>query len=416
VRRPAVGQTADPNPSRNAGNLYIAFDLSATKWQLAISDGVAKPSDIVVDRATVQSAKEALVAQIRAAKQRFGLDPGCPVHAVYEAGRDGYWIARWLGQLGVNCLIVDPASIAVDRKAKHAKTDALDARKLLILLCDHLNGRAGLRVLQPPGATDEDARELHRLAQRLQKNRGQLALRVQSLLFAQGIDRAYHIGLAQEIGDLRTGDGRALGPTLHMEIAVLCRQIAALDTELDALDAKRAQALAAPTTATERVASQLENLVGIGPIGAWMLAHELFGWRQFKNGKHLASFLGLTPTPFASGAMTREQGISKAGPGPLRALMIQLAWSWLRYQPQSPLAQWFNERWAKGGKRSRRLGIVALARKLVILLWRHATTGEVPDGVEFKPGDRKLKVCYRQPRPEASPRRRSPVRQPRQTA
>lgn len=396
--------------------LYIAFDLSATKWQLALSDGVAKPSDIVVDRTTVQGAKEALIGHIGLAKQRLSLDPDCPTHAVYEAGRDGYWIARWLGQLGVNCLIIDPASIAVDRKAKHIKTDAIDARKLLILLCDHLNGRAGLRVLQPPGPSDEDARELHRLAQRLQKIRAQLAMRVQSLLFAQGVDRVYSNGLAEEVGQLRTGDGRPLGQSLQAEIGVLCRQIAGMDTELDALDRKRAEALAKPATETERVAGQLENLVGIGPIGAWMLAHELFGWREFKNGKHLASFLGLTPTPFASGAMNREQGISKAGSGPLRALMIQLAWSWLRYQPQSPLAQWFNERWAKGGKRSRRLGIVALARRLVILLWRFATTGEVPAGVELKPVERKLKVRYRQPQPASAQRRRSPDPKARQAA
>ena len=376
-------------------DLYIALDLSRATWQLAVSDGVAKPRDIVVHRDNPDAAKTQFVNEMSAAKLRFGLQNDCAVHAVFEAGRDGFWIERWLLSIGVLCVVIDPASIEVDRKAKQRKTDLIDARKLLQLLIDHLGGRVGLRVVNPPSPEDEDARRPQRLLDSLKETRTRMTTRVQSLLFAQGIDRKHDCWLKDDLATLRTGDGREIGAGLRQELEVLNRLVASLDDEIFQLEQQRAAALAKPTTETQCIAQKLESLVAIGPIGAWTLAHELFGWRHFASGKHLGSFLGLTPTPWATGDTKREQGISKAGPPHLRALFIQLAWAWLRYQPQSPLSLWFNERWAKGGKRSRRVGIVALARKLAVLLWRYVTQGVVPDGVALKADDRRTKPVGR---------------------
>lgn len=384
-----MAQTTTPTEAtRSRGTLYIAFDLSRSKWQLAISDGTAKPRDIVVDRTCVSQAKAQFIKEVAAAKIRFGLPGDAPVSAVYEAGRDGFWIGRWLEQIGVSCTVIDPASITIDRKAKQRKTDQIDARKLLSLLCDHANGRAALHPVQVPSADDEDARTLQRLLDKLLAAKERLTNRILAVLFAQGIDRKYDIWLKDDIATLVTGDERQLGPIVQRELLILCRQVEALHQDIDDLEQQRAKALAAPVTETQKVARNLEALSAIGPIGAWTLAHEMFGWRTFANGKHLSSYLGLTPTPWASGDMNRDQGISKAGPGRIRALMIQLAWSWLRYQPNSPISLWFGERWAKGGKRNRRVGIVAVARKLCVLLWRYVTQGVVPDGVTLKAEDR----------------------------
>lgn len=384
-----MAQTTTPSEAtRSRRTLYIAFDLSRSKWQLALSDGIAKPRDVVVDRTCVSQAKAQFIKEVAAAKVRFGLPDDAPVSAVFEAGRDGFWISRWLDTAGVTCTVIDPASITVDRKAKQRKTDQIDARKLLSLLVDHASGRAPLHPVQVPSADDEDARTLQRLLDKLLAAKERLTNRILAVLFGQGIDRKYDIWLKDDIATLVTGDERHLGPIVQRELLILCKQVEMLQQDIDDLEQERAKALAAPVTETQKVARNLEALSAIGPIGAWTLAHELFGWRNFANGKHLASYLGLTPTPWASGDMSRDQGISKAGPSRIRALMIQLAWSWLRYQPESPISLWFGERWAKGGKRSRRQGIVAVARKLCVLLWRYATQGVVPDGVMLKAEDR----------------------------
>ena len=314
--------TTTTDSTRSNATLYIAFDLSRTKWQLAMSDGAAKPRDVVVDRESVDAAKAQFIKEIAPAKLKFGLPASAPATAVFEAGRDGFWIQRWLRVIGVDCIVIDPASITLDRKAKQRKTDQIDARKLLVLLCDHASGRAGLRIVQAPSPEDEDSRHLQRLLDKLQSARERLTNRAISVMFAQRIDRKYDRWFKDDIAELVTGDGRNLGPFLQQELGIICRQVANLDEEIDQLEQQRAAALAKPETETQKIASNLEGLVAIGPIGAWTLANELFGWRTFANGKHLASFLGLTPTPWASGDMNRDQGISKAGPGHIRALMM----------------------------------------------------------------------------------------------
>ena len=211
-----------------------------------------------------------------------------------------------------------------------------------------------------------------------------------------GIDVAYREDLPKEIPLMRTGDDRPLGVVTRMELETLCGQIAGLDRDIHRLEDERVAQMKKPETLPQQQAQQLERLVGIGPIGAWTLAHEVFGWRTFANGKKLGSYVGLAPTPHCSGQMQREQGINKAGPGRIRALMVQLGWLWLHHQPQSGLAKWYKERFGPTAKRSRRVGIIAVARKLLIALWKFVTTGEIPDGAELKAASHKI-TSPRQP-------------------
>ena len=365
--------------------LFLALDVSSTSWACGFTDGGPKVRLRSVDRKDVAQARIALRAEIALALEVFGLTPETPVVACYEAGRDGFWIARWLELVGVACVVVDPSSIEVSRRAKHAKTDAIDATKLALLLVRHQRGEAVMRTVAVPSAADEDARELDRTIYRLQGKRQQMTSTIESLLFKHGIDRQLDSLLLVELDLLRTGDGAPLGSNLRQQIRLLAADVALLEAQLDELQQQRARAIAEPHTKAEKIAHDLDAMTGVGPVGAWVLAQELFGTRTFASPKKVGAFLGLTPTPWASGKMAQDQGISKAGPGRVRALMIQLAWAWLRYQPESALAKWYQERFGATAKRSRRVGIVALARKLAVALWRYAVKGVVPDGATMKP-------------------------------
>lgn len=253
------------------------------------------------------------------------------------------------------------------------------------MLIRHELGQTSLHLVAIPTPEEEDRRELGRGLERLNGSRSRLALSLQSMLFKHGITATYTTGFEEQLADLKTGDGRPLGPTLREQCEVLCRQIHSLDLDICKLEDQRQRQVEKPESPTEQIAHNLQQLYGIGPIGALTLADELFGWRKFANAKKLGSFLGLCPTPFATGTIDREQGISKAGPGRLRALLIQLAWGWLRYQPESALTQWFVARNSAGAKRKKRVDIIAVSRKLAVALWRYVTTGAVPAGAAFKP-------------------------------
>ncbi len=390
-RQPAVGQTATiTDSSANARSLYIAFDMGKEAWQFASGDGGKSRREGKIDRTNVEHGKRDLLAEVDKAKQHFGLPAGAKVHAMYEAGRDGFWFARWLNGTGVRCLVVDPCCILVDRRAKQRKNDAIDARALLDLLVRHMTGDREVNVVPVPPPESEDARELGRLLHRLGHVRRSLAFRVQSVLWTRGIDVSYRTGLQAELGAMRSGDGRPLDRMVRMEVEMLCGQIEVIDRDLAKLERERVAQVEKPATLAQQQAHQLEQLVGIGPIGAWTLAHELFGWREFRNAKALGAYLGPAPTPFCSGQMNRDQGISKVGPSKLRSLMVQLGWAWLRYQPaESDIAKWYAERFGATAKRSRRIGIIAVARKLVIALWRYAKDGIVPAGAELKAAQHK---------------------------
>ena len=380
----------DSTPSARA--LYIAFDMGKEAWQFASGDGGKARREGKIDRTDVEQGKRDLLIEVDKAKQHFGLPADAKVHAMYEAGRDGFWFARWLNAAGVKCLVVDPCCILVDRRAKHRKNDAIDARALLDLLVRHVTGDREVNIVPVPPPEAEDARELGRLLHRMGRVRRSLACRVQSVLWTRGIDVHYRTGLQNDLGDMRSGDGHPLDRMVRLEVEMLCGQIEVIDRDLAKLERERVTQVEKPATPAQQQAHQLEQLVGIGPIGAWTLAHELFGWREFRNAKALGAYLGLAPTPFCSGQMNRDQGISKVGPSKLRSLMVQLAWAWLRYQPESDIAKWYGERFGATAKRSRRIGIVAVARKLVIALWRYAMHGVVPAGAELKAAEHKIQV------------------------
>lgn len=302
------------------------------------------------------------------------------MHSCYEAGRDGWWLHRWLTELGMDNLVVDAASIEVNRRARRAKTDRLDGDKLLTMLMRHHRGEHVWSVVREPTPIQEDERREHREFERLTHERTAHTNRIGALLVLHNLRPNVRIGgrdwatwWMQHCGQL----GQKLRAEIERELARLklvkeqVRQIE-MARQADLQEGRQ------PTVA------QLMRLVGVGARGACVLAHEIFGWRQFANRRELAGCLGVAPTPYASGDSQIEQGISKAGNRRARTLLTELAWCWLRLQPDSALTKWFNERFARGGARMRRIGIAGLARRLAIALWRFLRDGELPSGARLK--------------------------------
>jgi transposase len=317
---------------------------------------------------------------IAKAKVRCHLAADAPVRSCYEAGRDGFWLHRWLTDQGIVNLVVDPASIEVNRRARRAKTDRLDSDKLLSMLMRYYGGeRRVWAIARIPTPEQEDERRVHRELERLRQERTAHSNRIRSLLVLHNLrverigGRAWAHWWAQQAGQLLPG----LQAEIEREferLSLVARQIRTLEVQQE----RQVRSGAQPAIAV------LSRLAGIGTGSAWTLVKELFGWRQFHNRREVAGCLGLAPTPYSSGTSEVEQGISKAGNKRARWLMVELAWSWLRFQPASQLSQWFNERF-EGGKRMRRIGIVALARRLSIALWRYLEQGEIPLGATLKP-------------------------------
>jgi transposase len=363
-------------PADEIGRCEWSSGKASRSWKLSLGDGVRGPS-----RYTVAAGDTAAVlVSIAKAKARCGLPRKAPERSCYEAGRDGFWLHRWLIEQGIDNLVVDSASIEVNRRARRAKTDRLDGDKLLSMLMRyHAGERRVWSVARIPTPQQEDERRVHRELGRLSKERTAHVNRIRSLLVLHGL-RVGHIG-GRLWAHWWHDHAAQLLPALRAEIDHELERLALVTTQIHALEAQqRAQVKAGAQPAI----AQLARLYGIGIGSAWVLDKELFGWRHFTNRRQLAGCLGLAPTPYASGDSELEQGIAKAGNKRVRWLMVELAWSWLRFQPTSQLSQWFNARFAQGGKRLRRIGIVALARRLAIALWRYLEYGEIPLGAELK--------------------------------
>lgn len=366
--------------SAEGGVLYMALELSQARWKLAFGDGQRRR-----ERTIEAGDLMALEWEVARAKERFRLAGSAPVVSCYEAGRDGFWIHRALQGLGITNLVVDSASIEVNRRRRRAKTDRVDVRALLGQLMRYLGGeRRALSVVRVPTPEQEDARRLLRERERLIRERGAHSARMKSLLVAHGIRVSGHREWTAVVEQLRSPAGYRLGPRLCAELRREYARYCLVDEQLAALEAEMAQALAAPRGSVAEQVGRLMQLRGLGPIGSWTLVLELFGWRRFDNRRQLAGLVGLTPTPYTSGESEREQGISKAGNRRVRALLVELAWQWLRHQPGSALARWYQRRFAHGGKRLRRIGIVAFARKLLIALWHYLEHGLLPEGAQLK--------------------------------
>ena len=361
--------------SASAAVLYMAQELSGTKWKLALSAGGIKVRHHVIEAGD----RAQLLELIEKAKERFGLVGAVRVVSCYEAGRDGFWLHRWLSEAGIENVVVDSASIDVKRRQRRAKTDRLDALKLLSMLIRHCHGEPDVwQVLRVPSREEEDARRLHREFDSLKREHTRHTNRIGSLLALHGL-RGKNIG-GRGWDERLTGYCQGLGVN---EVAELQRESARLTLvkqQMREIEAARGELL---KSAQGLKILHLARLCGIGVKSAWTLFYEFF-WRRFNNRREVGSCAGLTGTPYQSGETSREQGISKAGNKRIRWLMVELAWSWLRYQPDSELSRWYGRRFAGGGARTRRIGIVALARRLLIAIWRYLEHGVVPEGARLK--------------------------------
>jgi transposase len=363
--------------------LSLAFELGNREWKLGFTTGFGQPPR---ERTIAARDMPALATEIAEAKRRFALPVSARVLSCYEAGRDGFWLHRALTQQAVENLVVDSASIEVNRRARRAKSDRLDVRKLLTMLLRYDAGeRRVWSVVHVPTPVEDDRRQLHRELTRTKRDRARVTNRIKGLLASQGVPLATLQDLPTQLPTVRLWDGTPLLPGLVARLDREWAKVTMLTAQMRTLQAAR-RALLRTATADPAVAQvrQLLALRAIGPESAWLYVMEFFSWRQFHNRREIGALAGLTPTPYQSGDLQREQGISKAGNRHIRAMAIEIAWAWLHYQPTSALAHWYNTRFGHGSSRVRRIGIVALARKLLIALWQYLETGVPPEGAVLK--------------------------------
>jgi transposase len=369
-------------------DIFVSVEMSRSKWVIGIHtplvDKIALHTVACGDADAVLTLVERLCVRIAVAGSKA---PG--VIVCYEAGYEGFWLHRRLGALGIRVVVIDPASLLVDRRAKRAKTDRIDARSMVRALMAHARGEPQvLSEVRVPTIEQDDARRGLRERQRLVKERTAHTNRIKGLLKTQGImdfdPRAANA--ATRLDAIVTGDGRPLGVCLKREImreldrlTVTMKQIAQVEAERDAVVTEGRQHDGAMPERGAVMIATLTRLKGIGPNDASVLVREAF-WRDFRNRRELGGWSGLAPSPWASGSVSRDQGITKAGPPMLRAQVLQMTWRWLLWQPDSALARWFRTRTKGTSGRMRRVMAVALARKLLVALWRYATTGMVPQG------------------------------------
>jgi transposase len=360
--------------------VHCALELSKSSWLLAIQfPDRPQPSLYRIKGGDV----DGLISQLLIARDRCAKSIG-EVPAItlcYEIGYDAFWLARFLMARGVQCLVVDPASLKVDRRGRRAKTDRIDVGMLLRALIAWCRGEHHVwSLVRIPSVDEEDVRRSHRERGRLIHERTSHINRIKGLLFAQGIRdiniKAHYGKLKLE--ELVTGDGRPLPSRLRAEIAREISRLALVQEQIAAINRERDEA-PTPCKATEKKRILLMQLKAIGPAISAVMSREVY-YRQFNNRRQVASFLGLATSPYDSGDMERSQGISRAGRGQVRALMIQAAWLWTRHQPKSTLTRWFLDRTMGQSARVKRIMIVAVARKLAIALWRYVETGLVPQG------------------------------------
>jgi transposase len=358
--------------------LYVAFELGKKEWKLAMTSGFGVEPWLRSMASGDWREVERVIAQGRA---RFGLAATAPVVSCYEAGRDGFWIHRALRQRGVGNRVVDSASIEVNRRARRAKTDRLDARKLVKLLVRVCYGeRDAWSEVRVPTVAEEAARQVSRERTALTQEQTRLTNQMQGWLAMWGctVPRRRPRGWWTTVRDWA---GAVLPVEVQARLARAAARLAVVEGQIAELEIQQQAAVtaAAPGSALR----QLVRLKGVATTSASVLLDEGLVWRAFRNRRQIGGLLGFAPTPYNSGESEREQGISRAGNNRLQAIGIQLAWNWVRWQPHSALTQWYREHFGIG-KRARRIGIVAVARKLVIALWRYVTTGVVPTGAMFK--------------------------------
>jgi len=375
--------TRPMDPTARRDTLYLSLELGEDGWMLSFTAGFGAP---VLRRRIRSRDRDALRREIDAMKERLGLARECRVVSCYEAGREGFWLHRFLTAHGIENLVVDSSSIEVSRRRRHAKTDRLDGESLLDLLLRHWAGsrKKVWSVVRVPTVEQEDRRHLHRELQGAKRDRTRVTNRMKGLLANHGLTLDLKREVPAQLAALRQWDGSALPAGLQARLAREWERVAFGTALIERLEADRRELLREGDDPTLEKIRQLNLLRGIGTNSAWLYGMELFGWREFRNRKQVGAIVGLTPTPHASGMQEREQGMSKAGNRHVRAMAIEIAWGWLRFQPESELSKWYQRRFGSGSSRVRKIGIVALARKLLIELWRFLETGVVPPGAVLK--------------------------------
>ena len=363
--------------------LYLAFELSNRTWKLGMTIGFGQKAR---ERDVPAGDLVRLNTEIRQAKTRFGLPSSAPVYSCYEAGRDGFWLHRALESMGLENLVVDPSSIEMPRRKRKAKTDRLDVHKLLRLLMRYQLGEKKVwSVVRIPSVEAEDNRHLHRELLALKRERTRHINRIKGLLVGVGVRLQLRWRkLREQLEQARLWDGSRLPPALHCRLLREYERLQCLQRQILELQGERADILKEANSPDVEAARKLISLRGIGANGGWLLAMEFFSWRQLRNRRQVGALAGLTPTPHRSGDLGREQGISKAGNRYIRSLAVEMAWGWLRFQPRSQLSQWYQQRFGQGSPRLRRIGIVALARKLLVALWRWVEQSVLPVGAELR--------------------------------
>lgn len=367
---------------RVSSSLSVAFELGNTEWKLAMTISLEHPPLV---RAIPARDLVRLDAELGRAKAHFGLPPAAPVRSCYEAGRDGFWLHRALGSREIANVIVDSSSIEVNRRRRRTKTDRLDACKLVTMLLRAAAGETKVwSVVTVPTVAEEDRRQVHRELLFARRDRSRHTNRIKGLLANHGVPLARLRDLPTHLTTARLWDRSPLPPLVCLRLEREWATVRDYTTRIRALKKERRVLLGHTDDPAIAQVRQLNQLRGVGIDGAWLYVMEFFAWRQFRNRRQVGGLAGLTDTHYQSGDSQHEQGISKAGNRWVRALAINTAWAWLRYQPQSALAQWYRRRFGHGNSRLRKIGIVALARKLLIAFWRYLETGVVPEGAVLR--------------------------------
>jgi transposase len=362
--------------------LYLAFELSQSKWKLGFSTGLGQAPRI---RNIAGGDLDRLEQEIEKAKGKFEISEQGTIISCYEAGRDGFWLHRYLCCQGIENWVIDSASIEVNRRARRTKTDKLDVGKLLTMLIRFDLGEEEVwRTVNVPTVSEEDWRHFHRELKTLKKERTGHINRIKGLLSGHGIRMKVKKAFPQELEEVRKWDKTAIPTYLQARLIREFERIELVNRQIKRIEEERQELLQQPDLENIEQVRYLMRLRGIGIQSAWLFVMEFFSWRDFQNGKEVGALAGLTSTPYQSGDAHREQGISKAGNRYVRGIVVETAWSWLRYQPDSELSQWYQRRFGSKSKRMRRIGIVALARRLLVSLWQYLETGELPKGAVLK--------------------------------
>jgi transposase len=362
--------------------LYLVLELGVKHWHLLFGDGQRRRRRVIEARELSELFKELALV-----KKKWALPSRTLVVSCYEAGRDGQWLHRALWAQGIHNLEVASTSIKVSQQGKHRKSDRLDLEALYSQLYHYAQGESReLQVVKVPSREDEDEMRLDRMLSQIKKEQNQHSNQLKAILIRYGLRprRVGGTGWEQKVADYRDWSGETLPAQTQQELCQINQRLVLVQQQRRELEAQRNRVIEQGTGRKPEQIRRLKSLRALGEVISWRLVMEFYGWREFKNRKQIGALSGLVGTPYNSGLSEREQGISKAGNRRVRALAIELAWLWVRLQPKSKWSLWFAQRYAQAGKRQRKIGIVAVARHLLIDLWRFLEEGVVPEGAIFK--------------------------------